>query len=226
VDKLSHGRLIAGIGAGHVKEEFDVLSGPSSFERRGGATDEAISALAKCLGEEAAAHQYLRWQFSGMHIGPRAVQRPRPALWIGGSSARALRRAAAYGSSLDILRSLVPEQREVANLLDDIQIRAKVRGVTVADFSVLTPVEGPAPFDTYSYSMAVIGRYHQVGSFLTDVASLRRIMVSSDLKLAAANITQARVLGDTTAMIEARFTIRTYVKAKADSTITEEPDAP
>jgi Tfp pilus assembly protein PilO len=136
------------------------------------------------------------------------------------------RRAAAYGSSLDILRSLVPEQREVANLLDDIQIRAKVRGVTVADFSVLTPVEGPAPFDTYSYSMAVIGRYHQVGSFLTDVASLRRIMVSSDLKLAAANITQARVLGDTTAMIEARFTIRTYVKAKADSTITEEPDAP
>lgn len=136
------------------------------------------------------------------------------------------RRAAAYGSSLDILRSLVPEQREVANLLDDIQIRAKVRGVTVADFSVLTPVEGPAPFDTYSYSMAVIGRYHQVGSFLTDVASLRRIMVSSDLKLAAANITQARVLGDTTAMIEARLTIRTYVKAKADSTITEEPDAP
>lgn len=136
------------------------------------------------------------------------------------------RRAAAYGSSLDILRALVPEQREVANLLDDIQIRAKVRGVTVADFSVLTPVEGPAPFDTYSYSMAVIGRYHQVGSFLTDVASLRRIMVSSDLKLAAANITQARVLGDTTAMIEARFTIRTYVKAKADSTVAEEPDAP
>lgn len=136
------------------------------------------------------------------------------------------RRAAAYGSSLAILRSLVPEQREVANLLDDIQIRAKVRGVTVADFAVLTPVEGPAPFDTYSYSMAVIGRYHQVGSFLTDVASLRRIMVSSDLKLAAANIAQARVLGDTTAMIEARFTIRTYVKAKADSTTLEEPDAP
>ena len=76
------------------------------------------------------------------------------------------------------------------------------------------------------YSMAVIGRYHQVGSFLTDVASLRRIMVSSDLKLAAANIAQARVLGDTTAMIEARFTIRTYVKAKADSTTLEEPDAP
>lgn len=135
-------------------------------------------------------------------------------------------RAAAYGASLTILRSLVPEQREVANLLDDIQIRAKVRGVTVADFTVLSPVVGPAPFDTYSYSMAVIGRYHQVGAFLTDVASLRRIMVSSDLKLAAANIAQARALGDTTAMIEARFTIRTYVKAKADSTAVEAPDAP
>lgn len=135
-------------------------------------------------------------------------------------------RAAAYGASLTILRSLVPEQREVANLLDDIQIRAKVRGVTVADFTVLAPVVGPAPFDTYSYSMAVVGRYHQVGAFLTDVASLRRIMVSSDLKLAAANIVQARALGDTTAMIEARFTIRTYVKAKADSMAAEAPDAP
>ena len=51
----------------------------------------------------------------------------------------------------------------MANLLDDIQIRAKVRGVTVADFTVLPPSEGPAPFDTYAYQMAVIGRYHQVG---------------------------------------------------------------
>ncbi len=135
-------------------------------------------------------------------------------------------RAAAYGASLTILRALVPEQREVANLLDDIQIRAKVRGVTVSDFTVMSPVEGPVPFDTYAYSMSVIGRYHQVGSFLTDVASLRRIMVSSDLKLAAANVTQTRALGDTTAMIEARFTIRTYVKARPDSTGAEAPDAP
>lgn len=132
-------------------------------------------------------------------------------------------KTSAYNSSLQILRSLVPEQREVANLLDDIQIRAKVRNVTVAEFSVLAPVEGPIPFDTYSYQMAVIGRYHQIGAFLTDVASLRRIMVSSDLKLAAAPVAQARALGDTTAMIEARFTIRTYVKAKPTA---EAPDAP
>lgn len=97
VDRLSRGRLIAGIGAGHVKEEFDLLSGPDSFERRGIDADEAISALAMCLGEEAPTHNGRRWQFSGMHVGPGAVQRPRPPLWIGGSSARALRRAAAYG---------------------------------------------------------------------------------------------------------------------------------
>lgn len=97
VDRLSQGRLIAGIGVGHVREEFDVLTGPQGFERRGGDADEAISALALCLSEEAPAHRGRRWQFSGMHLGPRAVQRPRPPLWIGGSSPRALRRAAAYG---------------------------------------------------------------------------------------------------------------------------------
>ena len=56
--------------------------------------------------------------------------------------------------------------------------------------------------------------------FLTDIASLRRIMVPGDVKLVAASQTQGRAFGDTTAMLEAHFTVRTYVKAKApeDST--------
>lgn len=97
LDRLSGGRLIAGIGIGHVAEEFDVLSGPGSFSRRGDRADEAIVALAECLVEEAPAHHGQYWQFAGMHVAPRVVQQPRPPLWIGGSSPAALRRVAAYG---------------------------------------------------------------------------------------------------------------------------------
>jgi Tfp pilus assembly protein PilO len=124
------------------------------------------------------------------------------------------KRVANYRASLELLRTLVPEQREVTNLLDDVTLRSRVRGVRMTGFQPSAPVTGPAPFDTYSYQFVVVGHYHQVAAFLTDIAALRRIMVPGDVKLTAADPKQARAFGDTTAMIEAHFSVRTYVKAK------------
>lgn len=133
------------------------------------------------------------------------------------------KRVDAYKASLGVLRTLVPEQREVNDLLDDIQIRAKVRGVTFSGFAPVPAEPGPEPYDTYSYNLSVIGHYHQVGQFLTDIASLRRIIVPGGVVLSAANATQARALGDTTAMLEAKFSIKTYVKAKTAEDTTHAP---
>jgi Tfp pilus assembly protein PilO len=119
----------------------------------------------------------------------------------------------AYRASLGVLRALVPEQTEVANLIDDIKIRAKVRGLNVTNFVPSTPVAGPEPFDTHVYQFSVTGRYNQVGEFLTDVASLRRIIVATDVAIARASAQSSRVFGDTLSMLEARFNVRTYVKA-------------
>jgi Tfp pilus assembly protein PilO len=124
------------------------------------------------------------------------------------------KRVDSYRASLGVLRTLVPEQREVANLLDDITTRARVNGVTVMTFSPQVPVAGPTPFDTYSYNLTVLGRYNNVGRFLTSIASMRRIMVPGDVSLTVASAQSARALGDTTAMLEAKFTMRTYVKGK------------
>jgi Tfp pilus assembly protein PilO len=123
------------------------------------------------------------------------------------------RRITAYQAQLSVLRSLVPESRELPDLLDDISQRAKARGVSLS--SAITPhlgVVGPGSFDTYSYQMSVIGHYHNIGRFLTDVASLRRIIVPTNLSLKLAPSDKARILGDTTAMLEATFTVKTYVK--------------
>lgn len=128
-----------------------------------------------------------------------------------------------FRATLDILRRLVPEQREVADLLDDIQIRAKVRGVRFANFDPVAPVAGPVPFDTYNYQLGVIGKYHQVGAFLADIASLRRIIVPGQVTIVPANAAQARVLGDTLGMLEARFTVTTYVKGTMAEEVTNAP---
>ncbi|HEX7338073.1 MAG TPA: type 4a pilus biogenesis protein PilO [Gemmatimonadales bacterium] len=131
-----------------------------------------------------------------------------------GSVADVRKRLESYRSSLLLLRRLVPERNEVPNLLDDISTRSKIRGVTLSQV-VPQPVEpGPAPFDTYSYNMSVIGKYDAIGQFLADVASLQRIIVPYNLTVAAANSSSAKALGDSTgSLLEARFQIRTYVKS-------------
>ena len=131
------------------------------------------------------------------------------------------RRLEGYRGSLELLRTLVPDRNEVANLMDEISTRAKIRGVMVANFQPLPPEAGPAPFETYKYQYSVVGRYDQLGEFLSDVASLRRIIVPVDLTLGAVNAQNAKALGDSSgALLEARFQIRTFVKTSTpeDST--------
>ncbi|MEV0735339.1 LLM class F420-dependent oxidoreductase [Streptomyces sp. NPDC050549] len=92
LDHLSGGRLLLGVGAGHVREEFEALG--VDFDRRGPVLDESIDALRAALGpDEFPEHHGKLYDFQGLG------QRPRPArehvpIWVGGSSPAAVRRAA------------------------------------------------------------------------------------------------------------------------------------
>jgi len=123
------------------------------------------------------------------------------------------RKIEGYRGSLELMRRLVPDRNEVPNLMDEISTRAKIRGVNVAEFVPLAPENGPAPFNTYKYRYSVLGHYDQVGEFLSDVASLQRIIVPIDLSLAVADQNSAKALGDSTgSLLIAKFLIRTFVK--------------
>ncbi|ANW18771.1 TIGR03619 family F420-dependent LLM class oxidoreductase [Streptomyces clavuligerus] len=95
LDHLSGGRLILGVGAGHVAEEFAALG--VDFAERGRVLDESLDALRAALGP-AEFPRFTGEYFRFADLG----QRPRPAqpqvpLWVGGSSPAALRRAARRG---------------------------------------------------------------------------------------------------------------------------------
>ncbi|MER5746297.1 LLM class F420-dependent oxidoreductase [Streptomyces sp. NPDC002225] len=95
LDHLSGGRLVLGVGAGHVKEEFEVLG--ADFEGRGRVLDEAVDALKAALGpEEYPEFAGERFAFSGLGQLPRPAQ-GRVPVWVGGSSPAAVRRAAVRG---------------------------------------------------------------------------------------------------------------------------------
>jgi Tfp pilus assembly protein PilO len=119
-----------------------------------------------------------------------------------------------HRASLALLRQMVPERNEVPNLLDAISTRAKIRGVNLSQVVPLPEQAGPAPFNTYTYNMSVLGHYDEIGEFLSDIASLQRIIVPQGVTMAPAASAAAKVMGDTTgALLEAKFQIRTFVKS-------------
>ena len=93
LDVLSHGRLVVGIGAGWMKEEFQALELPP-FEERGAVTDEYIRAFKELWASDNPTFEGKYCRFSGITFLPKPVQKPHPPIWVGGESPRAIRRTA------------------------------------------------------------------------------------------------------------------------------------
>ncbi|WP_328682541.1 LLM class F420-dependent oxidoreductase [Streptomyces sp. NBC_00322] len=129
LDHLSGGRLILGVGAGHVQEEFEALG--VDFAARGAVLDETIDALRAALGEEEFPEFAGElFSFSGLGQRPRPVQRRIP-LWVGGSSPAAVRRAAVRGDGW------LPQGDPRTRLPDQI---AKLKGLRAAA-GITAPIE-------------------------------------------------------------------------------------
>ena len=92
LDHLSGGRLILGVGSGHLKPEFKVLG--ADFDRRGTVSDDYLAAIAAAWSEEVARFEGETLAFRDVIVAPRPAQRPRPPIWVGGNSRAAVRRAA------------------------------------------------------------------------------------------------------------------------------------
>jgi probable F420-dependent oxidoreductase len=147
LDALSNGRLIVGVGAGHVPEEYELLTG--DFAERGRHTDEAVSALAQAFTNEFPDLPGPRFPARGLGVAPRPVRQPRPPIWIGGSSPAAIRRTATFGDGWlpqGTRRRDLPEQ--IARLR---QLREELRGGAPLDIgTIVEPIHmssGSSPWD-------------------------------------------------------------------------------
>ena len=108
VDHLSNGRLLFGVGAGYLHQEFDALG--VNFEERGARTDEYLDAIRELWTSQAPAHSGKYVNFSGIQSRPLARQVGGPPVIVGGTSKAAYRRAVSkaqgwYGFALDVQAS-------------------------------------------------------------------------------------------------------------------------
>ena len=96
IDVLSGGRLIVGIGAGWLREEFEALGAPP-FDARGAVTDEYILACRELWTNDKPRFDGRFVKFADVVFAPKPVQKAGPAIWVGGESGPALRRTARLG---------------------------------------------------------------------------------------------------------------------------------
>jgi probable F420-dependent oxidoreductase len=94
LDRLSNGRLILGLGVGTLQEEFELLG--AAFTDRGARADDAIAALRASWGQPVPEYHGAYYDYDGLVVDPRSP-RPDVPIWIGGSTARSLRRAIDLG---------------------------------------------------------------------------------------------------------------------------------
>jgi probable F420-dependent oxidoreductase len=97
LDQLSHGRVIAGVGVGAYREEFE-LANPrlAAVANRGRLLDESIEALRLLLSGERTTFDGEYHAFRELELHPVPVQDPLP-IYIGGNSPHAIERAARCG---------------------------------------------------------------------------------------------------------------------------------
>ena len=95
LDQMSGGRVILGVGAGAMTEEFDALGVP--FRQRGALTNESMEIMRELWGSPDPTYKSARWNLSGFKFAPKPRQQPSIPLWVGGSSPGAMRRAATLG---------------------------------------------------------------------------------------------------------------------------------
>ena len=96
LDVLSNGRLLFGIGAGYLHQEFAALG--VDFASRGARTDEYIEAMRALWTQPKPSFAGNFVKFDQIQAQPRPVQSGGPPIVVGGASPAALRRAVTHGN--------------------------------------------------------------------------------------------------------------------------------
>lgn len=91
VDRLSGGRLDAGLGIGWLPEELAAVG--VSPARRGARADEYLRCLGAIWTDEVVEHHGDFYTVPRCRVDPKPVQRPHPPVLLGGTADAALRRA-------------------------------------------------------------------------------------------------------------------------------------
>ena len=94
-DCISDGRVVLGIGAGWMYEEFEALGIGEHYPHRGAMTDELMAVCINLWTQAGPSSFKGRWiSYENVGANPLPVQKPHIPLWMGVGHPNAVRRTA------------------------------------------------------------------------------------------------------------------------------------
>lgn len=125
------------------------------------------------------------------------------------------RRVSRYLTQLERLETIVPSHREASSLLEYLSATQGGSGVEVTRMRP-EPIQDGQFYDHWSYEMEIRGGYHAVASFLTDAASLERILVPQVVAIVPEAATPGD-MGTYSGNVTAHVRLRTYMPVSPET---------
>ncbi len=130
LDRLSGGRVILGVGAGHVEAEFAALG--LDFGDRGARLDETLAAVRGAYADTYVSFDGDRFSYADVGVAPQPAAGELP-VWVGGSGRAAWRRTGRLGDGYIPMGNPVEQYPEI---LETIRTAADAAGRSDASFDV------------------------------------------------------------------------------------------
>lgn len=192
IDRISHGRVILGIGVGWMAEEFEALGIGELYPKRGSVTDEWMAVCINLWTQTGPSSFSGRWvEYKDVGANPLPVQKPHIPIWVGGKTPAAMRRVARYGNGYHTITST---PAEVATEIGLVRAEMEKAGRNPDDLAISmlwsglgTPGTDELVTTLGNYERA--GMHHLVGiPWLRGADSLARLTTADRLKALTENL--------------------------------------
>ena len=171
LDVISAGRLLLGIGAGYLHQEFSALG--VDFSSRGAKTDESIEIIRTLWNQTNPEYRGKFIQFKNIQAQPRPIQAGGPPIIIGGTSPAALRRTVTHGNGWYGFALDVETTKSVLENLEIAKSRYE-RGPNLGPISIsVTPPSRPNKAMMEEYASIGVDRYIPILASSDETSSLK-----------------------------------------------------
>src|SRR6478735_4391901 len=167
LDRLCDGRLIAGIGQGWMKQEFQAVG--VSMNRRGAGFEEHILAMRAVWGPDPVRFVGRFYRIPDADIGPKPVHRDGPCLVVGAASPQALERAGRLGVGLSMV---IFDWPTIQENIGQFRSTAEAAGHDHETLPVILQVNGDITEKPVNEPAPLLGSLEQVSADLDHAAQL------------------------------------------------------
>jgi alkanesulfonate monooxygenase SsuD/methylene tetrahydromethanopterin reductase-like flavin-dependent oxidoreductase (luciferase family) len=169
LDILSSGRVIAGLGIGWSKDEYEVSGIP--FEHRGQRADEFVQILKRIWTDEVVEFKGQFYSIPASKIGPKPVQKPHPPILLGGFSPKTFLRIVNYADGwipVAGFRSL-EQLKQTINILREDARKANKDPSKIRIFTLTYPNVQDSSSSSEQQRLPMTGTIEQIGTDINQI---------------------------------------------------------